>query len=1214
MADIFCWNIRGFNDRVKRRSFKKWFRHNKPIFGSLIETRVKSHKSLKYVQSTFPGWNFADNYEFAELGRIWVVWDPKVKLAIFSKSSQMVTCVISLPHSLTEMVVSFVYAVNCKNGRQELWEELTRLALDPTISHKPWAVMGDFNQILHPMEKSNGGTRITQGMAQFRDCVYQAGLFDIASRGKVYTWWNNQELNPIAKKLDRILINDHWQLARPYAYGFFGDLDASDHCPATIVLGEGNKSKRPFMISHFLLQHEEFLPRVAHHWQHLNMAGSSMFVLSRKLKSLKGILRDLNREHFSGLETRVQEAHATLLECQNALLINPSTQLAEQEKVAHRAWLKLAGAEENFLMQRSRVQWIQSGDCNSSFFHRAIAARRGTNQIHYLLDSSDARLDFLEDIQSHTVNYFSDLFGGESTILSQEDIHLINALTPFNCSVSSCQLLQKLPTPEEIRKEVFALPLNKSPGPDGYSGEFFRKAWGIVGEDFIAAVLECFTTGKMLKQWNCTAITLVPKKTGVERLCDYRPISCCNAVYKVVSKLLARRLESLLPEMISNTQSAFVKGRLLVENVLLASELVQGFTRKHTTPRGLLQVDLRKAFDSVSWGFIIQVLKSANFPPIYINWVKNCITTTSFSVTVNGDLCGFFKGGRGLRQGCPLSPFLFVMAMEVLGEMLQRRFQSGNIGMHPLGHNPLITHLAFADDILIFFDGAASSLQGISETLQDFQLLSGLGMNRNKTTLFYAGLNLQESESLTDFGFRHGSMPFRYLGLPLLHKKLRKADYSPLIDKITARIQHWTIKTLSFAGRLQLITSVIYALVNFWLSAFALPKGCLKEIQSLCTKFLWAGNLEKQTTAKVSWKDMCLPKSEGGLGLRDFVSWNKVLTLRLFWLLISGSSSLWVAWNREHRLKRTNIWAVEIQPNSSWIWKFIMALRPLAKGLISCDIGDGNQASFWHDNWTNHGPLLDYLGLSGPTKLGIPISATVAQAATPPGWRLPSARSRSQEILQLRNTLIASPLPLATNGPDHFKWGPPASRSSFFSIKKAWETLRPAATPVPWTKVVWFKGCIPKQSFMFWTANLDRLPVRSRLVNWGMNISPLCCMCNLHTETRDHLFLQCEVAEHLWHMVLRRLGHPTILFHNWSTLITWLSSVSYGISSKLKLIASHAIVYHLWRERNSRHFNSSSVPPATIFALLDRGIKDLLLARRTRKGWTRLLSKWFAYS
>lgn len=131
--------------------------------------------------------------------------------------------------------------------------------------------------------------------------------------------------------------------------------------------------------------------------------------------------------------------------------------------------------------------------------------------------------------------------------------------------------LQAAVTASDVKREVFALPLNKTPRPDGYTGEFFRRAWEVIGADLTKAVLEFFESGQLLKQWNCTAISLIPKRTGAEKLGDFRPISLCNVVYKIISKILARRLQAITPDMISNSQSAFVKGRLLVENVLLAT-------------------------------------------------------------------------------------------------------------------------------------------------------------------------------------------------------------------------------------------------------------------------------------------------------------------------------------------------------------------------------------------------------------------------------------------------------------------------------------------------------------------------------------------------------------------------------------------------------------------------------------------------------------------
>lgn len=347
-----------------------------------------------------------------------------------------------------------------------------------------------------------------------------------------------------------------------------------------------------------------------------------------------------------------------------------------------------------------------------------------------------------------------------------------------------------------------------------------------MGQSVTEAVQEFFTTGKLLSQRNSTSVTLVPKKLNADKLSDFRPISFCNAVYKVISKILARKLEQILPLWISPSQSAFVQGRLLTENVLLATELVQGFGQQNVSSRGVLKVDLRKAFDSVGWEFILKILEAADIPSRFVNWIKQCITSTSFSINVNGTLCGYFRGSKALRQGDPLSPSLFVIAMEVLARLLDKEFADGTIGYHPKASDVKISSLAFADDLMIFYDGKTPSLQGITSVLSTFKRLSGLEMNIEKSAVYTAGFDETEAEETRAFDFVNGTFPFRYLGLPLLHRKLRKSDYSQLIDKIAARFNHWATKTLSFAGRLQLISSVIYSTVNFWLfhSPQVLPK------------------------------------------------------------------------------------------------------------------------------------------------------------------------------------------------------------------------------------------------------------------------------------------------------------------------------------------------------------------------------------------------------
>lgn len=572
MIDTFCWNIRGFNNSVRQRNFRKFFRLSKALFGSIIETRVKEHRSRKILHTSFPGWKYVCNYEFVVLGRIWVVWDPSMDVTIVSKSDQAITCIVRLPHNHVEFAVTFIYAVNCRYGRRRLWQEIEDLAANSLVSNKPWILLGDFNQALDPIDASTGGSQITRGMEEFRSCLLTCNISDLPFLGNHFTWWNNQEMNPMAKKIDRILVNDNWLLSFPLSYGTFRSMEFSDHCPSCVNIGNqtGGKNK-PFRMSNFLMFHAEFLDTIRATWDRLAFHGTDMFTLSKKLKYLKGTIRSFNKENYSGLEKRVAQAAHHLKACQDNLLASPSSHLAELEKEAHKIWYELALAEERFLCQKSRVQLLKCGDCNSAFFHRMMTARRSTNEIHYLIDQAGRRIENLDELQSHCVEFFKDLFGATSPSIDQEQIDLIRSLSSFRCDSTMQQNLEAHVSEADIKAEFFALPPNKSPGPDGYTSEFFKKTWSVTGPSLIEAVQEFFTTGRLLSQWNNTAVTLVPKKPNADKLSDFRPISCCNAIYKVISKILAQRLEQILPQWISPSQSAFVQGRLLTENVLLAT-------------------------------------------------------------------------------------------------------------------------------------------------------------------------------------------------------------------------------------------------------------------------------------------------------------------------------------------------------------------------------------------------------------------------------------------------------------------------------------------------------------------------------------------------------------------------------------------------------------------------------------------------------------------
>ncbi|WZY73255.1 hypothetical protein YC2023_005495 [Brassica napus] len=1208
-TDIFCWNVRGLNKYNHRSGFRKWFRNNNPFFGGLLETHVKQHKINKFISELLPGWLFDDNYFFSPLGRIWILWHPSLTVTVVQKSSQMISAEVVWPSSPETVTISIVYASNDVLEREALWNEISALAGSRGLLNKPWILIGDLNQIRNPAEHSNPPSlNVDKRMRDLNQCLQDVNLDDLNFRGTTYTWWNKRKSAPVAKKLDRALVNDDWYFHFPESVANFGSPAFSDHSVITVTIDPSRvKAVKAFKFYNFLTLNLGFLDLIASNWYSFNTVGSAMFRVSSKLKLLKNAIRSFSKSNYSELEKRTAEAHESLVQAQEMTLNSPSPLNASLELSAQNKWEELSKAEQEFFLQRSRIQWSGLGDNNTRFFHRYAKSRQSKNHIHYLFTESGERIDSQSGILDLCVQDFSHLLGSPlpPAQFVQSDLNL---LFDFRCSPAQTALFSKGLSHAEIKDAFFSLPRNKTCGPDGYSAEFFTASWQVIGPEVTDAILEFFKSGQLLKQWNATTLVLIPKKPNASVTADFRPISCLNTLYKVATKLLAKRLKDILPQVISKAQSAFLPGRLLAENVLLATDLVNGYNTAASTPRGMLKVDLRKAFDSVRWDFILATLLAIGIPQPFIDLIAQCLSTASFSVSVNGSVGGFFKSSKGIRQGDPLSPYLFVLAMECFTRLLNSRYISGSIRFHPRTQELGISHLMFADDVMIFFDGTSDSLHGIAECLDDFASWSGLQMNPQKTEIFTSGLSQAESVAVASYGFPSGAFPIRYLGLPLKNNKLKVAEYTPLLTKISSQLQSWSVKMLSFSGRLQLLKSVIFGTVNFWISAFILPKGCLRSMEALCARFLWAGNIEKRGIAKVAWNNVCLPKKEGGLGLRSFVSWNLVLCLRFIWILQSRKDSLWANWHWEYSLKNDIFWEIKAGPQDSWTWKNLLKLRPLALIFCKSFINNGKDTSFWLDPWSPFGQLINYIGADGPRRLRLPRNAMVADAIDSNQWRLPHPRSNEELDLHAHLTTIVLPLPSDTV--DIVAWIVDNYRMEEFSSGRLWNVLRPRQNEQPWADIVWYKGAVPKHAFNMWVANLDRLPTRARLLSWGMNINPLCPFCSREVETRDHLLLACEYSNDVWYYVFQRCGAPGTLIISWPELLSWIRNAATGPLAILRRMATQATIYHLWKQRNNLIHNQISLSPHVVFQGLEREVRNGISAKRHLKKFSSLMVLW----
>ncbi|KAL0401952.1 UNVERIFIED_CONTAM: hypothetical protein Slati_4225100 [Sesamum latifolium] len=350
-------------------------------------------------------------------------------------------------------------------------------------------------------------------------------------------------------------------------------------------------------------------------------------------------------------------------------------------------------------------------------------------------------------------------------------------------------------TLDEIKQAVFDIDEVKAPGPGSYSSGFLKATWPIVGEEVTRAIMELFTTGRLLKQVNSTLISLIPK-------------------------------------------NVFVPGHSIGDNILLAQELFHDYNQQHLPPRCALKVDLRKAYDTVEWDFLRAVLMLFGFPAQFIMW------------------------------GDPMSPYLFVLVMEVLKLILQQFIdKDGGFSYHWRYGELHLFQLGFADDLLLFSKADTSSIHILKQGPTDFADLSGLQVNPQKSHLILS----------------RATAPLRDTLLPIL-------DFQE--------------------GRVQLIKSVLTALQVYWAMAFILPKTVMREIEKRLCSFLWKG-CAGVGYAKVSWQQVCRPVTEGGLGIRDILALNKGLMSRHLWrVIVTNCSSIWVDWIIHYRLHGTSIWTV----------------------------------------------------------------------------------------------------------------------------------------------------------------------------------------------------------------------------------------------------------------------------------------------------------------
>lgn len=510
--------------------------------------------------------------------------------------------------------------------------------------------------------------------------------------------------------------------------------------------------------------------------------------------------------------------------------------LADQEKNVQIELEKLSLMEESIMQQKARAHWIKLGDANIKYFTAIMKERNQRKYMNSLVDGSGRTLTKPEEIQRKVTQFYQGLMGTRATELPAVS-KLIMRNGPSLTHSQQLQLCVQV-TKKEINAPLQAIGYDKAPGVDGYNAVFFKKAWPVIKQDVYGAVMEFFQENRFYKAVNCTSLTLLPKVEQPKGVREYRPIACCTVLYKIIAKILAARMQPVMASIIHEAQSGFMPGRKIADNIIMAHELVKAYQRKGISPRMMMKVDLQKAYDSVEWSYLEQVMEFLGSPQQFMKWISMCVKTVHYTICINGEYTEPFDAAKGLRQGDPISPYLFAIAMEYLSRILGDVDKQTGFKYHPKCAKQKISHLSFADDLLLVARGDLSSTLALNNCFQIFTGASGLKANKNKSSIYFGGVRLEEQHDiLHQVGFTKGELPFKYLGVPLDTKKLKTIQWYPLVEKIVARIKSWTTKKLSYAGRIRLVGSVLFGIQAYWSQLFVLPAKIMKLIEGHCRSY-----------------------------------------------------------------------------------------------------------------------------------------------------------------------------------------------------------------------------------------------------------------------------------------------------------------------------------------------------------------------------------------
>eukprot|EP00253_Pinus_taeda_P004106 PITA_04106 len=683
------WNCRGLGNKLKEDALKDIVRMYSPEILLIQETKLEE-TSLLHASKTFwrKGIGSVASARGAS-GGIATFWDSSIYDLIHKDSSSHWLLTKLLHKDSGHQVSMFnIYAPVLPSEKKFCWDSiLSYLSLN---NPENIIIAGDMNVTLAVNEKKGGSPVRDPAREWVEDLMLGWELEDIKPTSGKFTW-SNKRVGPnhIVVRLDRFLVQSSFLTCGLVASSKILPNSTSDHKPIILELStDENLGPIPFRFSSLWLQHEGFQEMVSDAWN-IPVQGSPFYVWEEKLRRLKRILKEWARTLISPSSKRkvaLESLAAHQLTLENSVV---TQDLLQREIDLQKDFHKASREEEEHWRQKSRALWLQVGDKNTSFFHIQAEAHKQFKSVKEIHHQNVVVKDF-EEIKRATHSHFKDLYSAPDDPPMDPHVYPMN-LIPQCVQDSNNSMLTTPISMNELKNVLDSMEPDKAPGPDGFPIRFYISCWAIIKNDLL----------RML-----------------------------------ITKIIANCLKKILPNIIPENQGGFIKGRKILDNIVLVQEAVH--SSYHGKEKGMvIKLDLANAFDRVKHEFLFMVMRKMGFSSTIINWIKACIASPWIAPLVNGHPSDFFQASRGLRQGCPLSPLLYAIQASVLSFQLDHNQQTQILsGLRIVHQVKDINHAQFADDTLLLGGASINSAKSFKKELDTYREVSGSKINFLKSTIY----------------------------------------------------------------------------------------------------------------------------------------------------------------------------------------------------------------------------------------------------------------------------------------------------------------------------------------------------------------------------------------------------------------------------------------------------------------------------------------------